>query len=148
MVLAELRGGNFSIRRYTLLTLLATGWGLCDPTVGIILIINLLFASETPPFVTLPKTIFLVAISKIKHSISFASCLSKSSKISKSKICAYFTGFGEFSTRFCHCSVISTSRLICRCIYRPYRSINSMVNPNQPRYVSNVIINNKLILVR
>ena len=53
------------------------GWGLCDPIVGIILIINLLFASETPPFVTFPKTIFLVAISKTKHSILFASCHQK-----------------------------------------------------------------------
>ena len=66
-------------------------WGLCDPTVVIILIINLLFASETPPLVTFPKTIVLIAISKIKYSISFASFISKSSKIFKSKIWAYFT---------------------------------------------------------
>ena len=73
------------------LALFGDGWGLPDPTVGITMIINLLFASETPPFVMFPKTILLVAISKIKHSISFASCISKSSKISKSKLCAYFT---------------------------------------------------------
>ena len=45
----------------TKLTLFLSGWGLYDPTVRKILITNLLFASETPLFVTFPKTIFLIA---------------------------------------------------------------------------------------
>ena len=75
---------------YTL-TLFMSGWGLYDPHIWKIVIINLLFASETPLFVTFPKTLFLIASSKIKYSISLASCICKSSKISKSKICAYFS---------------------------------------------------------
>ena len=75
---------------YFYLTLFMSGW-VKIILVWKIVIINLLFASETPLFVTFPKTIFLIASSKIKHSISLASCISKSSKISKSKICAYFT---------------------------------------------------------
>ena len=90
------------------------------PHIWKIVIINLLFASETPLFVTFPKRIFLIAFSKIKHSISFASYISMSSKLSKSKMCAYFTWFGEFSTSCCLCRVISSSRLISRCTHRPY----------------------------
>ena len=47
------------------LTLLVTGWGLCDPTVGIILIINLLFASETPPSLLFLKQYFWLQFQKL-----------------------------------------------------------------------------------
>ena len=40
------------------LTLFLSGWGLYDPIVRKILIINLLFASEPPLFVTLPNSNF------------------------------------------------------------------------------------------
>ena len=48
-------------------------WKPSSVTVRKILIINLLFASETPFFVTFPKTIFLIEIAKLKHSTSLAS---------------------------------------------------------------------------